>query len=83
MPIVTAHRHQALDEKSSHLVDADPFEQEDKGSGFKVAVRMPSAIFKAGRYADNLSMDLLREEWYALHPDLEDRLEDPFAGRPS
>ena len=51
--------------------------------GFKVAVRMPSAIFKAGRYADNLSMDLLREEWYALHPDLEDRLEDPFAGRPS
>lgn len=48
--------------------------------GFKVAVRMPGAIFKAGRHADNLSMDLLREEWYSLHPDLEDRLDDPFAG---
>lgn len=48
--------------------------------GFKVATRMPSAVFKAGRYADSLSMDLLREEWYALHPELEDRLENPFSG---
>lgn len=47
--------------------------------GFQVAVRMPSAVFKAGRPADNLSMDLLREEWYALHPGLEDCLVDPFA----
>ena len=49
--------------------------------GFREAVRVPAAVFKAGRYADSLSMDLLREEWYALHPDLDDRLIDPFSGR--
>jgi RimJ/RimL family protein N-acetyltransferase len=47
--------------------------------GFRVAARYRRAIFKAGEYHDNLAMDLLREEWYALHPDLEDRLIDPFA----
>ncbi len=46
--------------------------------GFQEAVRMPGAIFKAGAYHDNVMMDLLREEWYALHPELEDRLDDPF-----
>lgn len=47
--------------------------------GFKVAVRWPDAIFKAGRRADNLSMDILREEWYARHPELVDGLDDPLA----
>ncbi|HEX6945959.1 MAG TPA: GNAT family protein [Acidimicrobiia bacterium] len=47
--------------------------------GFKVATRTPNAIFKDGRYVDNISMDILREEWYDLHPDLEDLLDDPFA----
>lgn len=47
--------------------------------GFRESVRTPNAVFKAGRHADNLSMDLLREEWYALHPGLTDRLIDPFA----
>ncbi len=46
--------------------------------GFRDAVRVPEGIFKAGRFADNLEMDLLREEWFALHPDREDGL----AGRP-
>lgn len=46
--------------------------------GFQESVRTPGSIFKAGHLADNLVMDLLREEWYALHPDLEDRLVDPF-----
>lgn len=46
--------------------------------GFREAVRTPNAVFKAGRHADNLQMDLLREEWFALHPDLTDRLIDPF-----
>lgn len=46
--------------------------------GFRDAVRTPGAVFKAGRHYDNLNMDLLREEWYALHPDLEDGLIDPF-----
>jgi RimJ/RimL family protein N-acetyltransferase len=42
--------------------------------GFREAVRVPQGIFKAGRFADNLEMDLLREEWFALHPDREDGL---------
>jgi RimJ/RimL family protein N-acetyltransferase len=46
--------------------------------GFREAVRVPNAIFKSGQHADNLSMDLLREEWFTLHPELEDRLIDPF-----
>ncbi len=46
--------------------------------GFREATRVPDGVFKAGRHADNLSMDLLREEWYALHPQFEDRLIDPF-----
>jgi RimJ/RimL family protein N-acetyltransferase len=46
--------------------------------GFREAVRTPNAVFKAGRNADNLSMDLLREEGYALHPIFIDRLVDPF-----
>lgn len=46
--------------------------------GFQESVRTPGSIFKAGRHADNLVMDLLREEWYALHPELEDGLTDPF-----
>lgn len=46
--------------------------------GFQESVRTPGHIFRAGRHADNLVMDLLREEWYALHPDREDRLVDPF-----
>ena len=49
--------------------------------GFKVAARHRQAIFKGGEYHDNVSMDLLREEWYALHPELEDKLVDPFAPR--
>ncbi|HSJ28348.1 MAG TPA: GNAT family protein [Acidimicrobiia bacterium] len=46
--------------------------------GFREAKRVPGAVFKGGDHADNLTMDLLREEWYALHPGLEDRLNDPF-----
>ena len=43
-------------------------------SGFKVAVRQREAIIRRGKLADNLTMDLLREEYYALHPELEDHL---------
>ncbi len=46
--------------------------------GFREAVRMPGAIFKAGDHRDNVMMDVLREEWYALHPELEDSLHDQF-----
>jgi RimJ/RimL family protein N-acetyltransferase len=46
--------------------------------GFREAIRVREAIWKAGSYHDNLGMDLLRGEWFALHPELTDRLLDPF-----
>lgn len=45
-------------------------------AGFREAVRFREAVFKAGSYHDNLEMDLLREEWYARHPELTDGLAD-------
>jgi RimJ/RimL family protein N-acetyltransferase len=47
--------------------------------GFAVAARHRQAIFKGGEYHDNIAMDLLRQEWYAHHPELVDELVDPFA----
>jgi len=43
-------------------------------SGFQEAVRVRESIFKNGELQDNVVMDLLREEYYAQHPELEDRL---------
>lgn len=43
-------------------------------SGFKVSVRVRQAIFKDGKLYDNLVMDLLREEYFELHPELKDHL---------
>jgi RimJ/RimL family protein N-acetyltransferase len=43
-------------------------------SGFQIAARRRQAVFKAGELFDNLTMDLLREEYFALHPELSDRL---------
>jgi RimJ/RimL family protein N-acetyltransferase len=43
-------------------------------SGFRVSMRMREAIWKDGHLFDNLGMDILREEYYALHPELTDRL---------
>jgi RimJ/RimL family protein N-acetyltransferase len=45
-----------------------------KKSGFKVAVSQRQAIFKNGELYDNLSLDILREEYFALHPQLVDNL---------
>lgn len=45
-----------------------------KRSGFKIAYRLREAIIRRGKLADNVSMDMLREEYYALHPELEDHL---------
>jgi len=42
--------------------------------GFKVSYRQRESIFKAGKRYDNVSMDMLREEYYALHSELEDHL---------
>lgn len=43
-------------------------------SGFQVSVRQRQSIFKSGQLFDNLTMDLLREEYYARRPELEDRM---------
>lgn len=43
-------------------------------SGFKVSGRQRQAVFKNGEMHDNLTMDLLREEYFALHPELTDKL---------
>jgi len=43
-------------------------------SGFRVSMRQRQSIFKNGELYDNLMMDLLREEYYARHAKLVDRL---------
>jgi RimJ/RimL family protein N-acetyltransferase len=45
-----------------------------KKSGFQVSARMREAIFKQGQLYDNLIIDLLREEYFARHPELTDNL---------
>ncbi len=40
--------------------------------GFSVGIRLRQGIFKAGVFADNLQMDLLREEWFERRTDLTD-----------
>jgi RimJ/RimL family protein N-acetyltransferase len=43
-------------------------------SGFRVSMRQRQAVFKNGQLFDNLMMDLLREEYFAHHPELVDKL---------
>ena len=43
-------------------------------SGFKVCSRMREAVFRRGGLYDNVVMELLREEFYANHPELTDNL---------
>ena len=45
--------------------------------GFRPAVRVPLSVYKAGRHVENLFMDMLREEWFALHPRDHDEMVDP------
>lgn len=49
-----------------------------KKSGFKVSARWREAVYKGGQLLDNLYLDLLREEWFALHPEYDDHLPNPF-----
>jgi RimJ/RimL family protein N-acetyltransferase len=46
-------------------------------SGFRISGRVREAIFKGGELYDNLIIDLLREEYLALHPELTDSLPSP------
>lgn len=43
-------------------------------SGFKLSCRQREAVFKNGQLFDNLLLDLLREEYYQIHPELTDNL---------
>lgn len=43
-------------------------------SGFQASGRQRQAVFVRGELYDNLLVDLLREEYYARHPELIDRL---------
>ncbi len=43
-------------------------------SGFKVSGRTRQSIFKGGALYDNLVVDMLREEYFALHSELTDNL---------
>jgi RimJ/RimL family protein N-acetyltransferase len=43
-------------------------------SGFQVSARMRESVFKNGELYDNLIVDLLREEYFCLHPELTDNL---------
>ena len=43
-------------------------------SGFQVVARLREAIIRRGKLTDNVMMDMLREEYYARHPELEDHL---------
>jgi len=45
-----------------------------KKSGFQISGRQRESIYKAGRVLDNIMADLLREEYFARHPELEDGL---------
>ena len=43
-------------------------------SGFKVCVRAREAVFRRGGLYDNVVMELLRDEFYASHPEVTDNL---------
>jgi RimJ/RimL family protein N-acetyltransferase len=42
--------------------------------GFTLSYRQREGIFKDGQLFDNIGMDMLREEYYAKHPELTDHL---------
>jgi RimJ/RimL family protein N-acetyltransferase len=45
-----------------------------KKSGFQEAIRQRQAVFRKGSLYDTLMMDLIRPEYYARHPELQDQL---------
>jgi len=45
-----------------------------KKSGFQVSGRLRESVYKDGQVLDSIMADLLREEYFARHPELEDRL---------
>ena len=45
-----------------------------KRSGFRVGYRLREAVIRRGKLTDNVGMDILRSEYYQLHPEMEDHL---------
>jgi len=45
-----------------------------KRSGFKISGKLRNTIYKGGTIKSTLIIDLLREEYFALHPEFEDKL---------
>lgn len=43
-------------------------------SGFGTRIRLRESVFKFGKLSDAVIMSLLREEYYARHPEMTDRL---------
>ncbi|MDH5402805.1 MAG: GNAT family N-acetyltransferase [Candidatus Heimdallarchaeota archaeon] len=43
-------------------------------SGYQISVRKPEAIFKSGKLFDMLMLDLIRDDYFAQHPELTDEL---------
>lgn len=46
--------------------------------GFQPSVRLRNSVFREGAYAEGLMMDVLREEWFAAHPAMENNQEMPW-----
>jgi RimJ/RimL family protein N-acetyltransferase len=43
-------------------------------SGFRISLRQRESVFIRGNLYDSITMDILREEYYARHPELTDHL---------
>jgi RimJ/RimL family protein N-acetyltransferase len=41
-------------------------------SGFRVSARLRESVYKGGRLLDSIVADLLREEYFARHTELQD-----------
>ena len=47
-------------------------------SGFEITGRVREGMYKTGKLLDTIVMSMLREEYFALHPEFEDLLPDPI-----
>ncbi|MFC2078169.1 GNAT family N-acetyltransferase [Candidatus Bipolaricaulota bacterium] len=47
-------------------------------AGFRITGRVREGMYKNGKLLDTIVMSVLREEYFALHPELEDLLPDPI-----
>jgi RimJ/RimL family protein N-acetyltransferase len=48
-------------------------------AGFRITGRVREGMYKNGKLLDTVVMSVLREEYFAIHPEYEDLLPDPIA----